>query len=206
MAEYLNKDLHLVTNSLVFDPLDSEERSMDEFWYKVTEDEVVYNFKSHRDVNCLVLGANGLGCVTSTSLTGKASVPLVDAAEVDFAKAVDEMICTACITRFKESPGYFDIILQDDVQNWVNDMLLDDKGGAFYTDKESSNLFNVENLQQKHVVSLPKGIIMYLPSAEFVGIFPFRTKDEKLTQFGTLMFLNVCRFAHISDFTVGDES
>lgn len=206
MAEYLNKDLHLVTNSFVFDPLDSEERSMEEeFWYKVTEDEVVYNFKSHRDVNCLVLGANGLGCVTSTSLTGKASVPLVDAAEVDFAKAVDEMICTACITRFKESPGYFDIILQDDVQNWVNDMLLDDKGGAFYADEESSNLFSVESLQ-RHIVSLPRGIIMYLPSAEFVGIFPFRTKDEKLTQFGMLMFLNVCRFAHISDFPVGDES
>lgn len=195
MKKYHDNDLTLITNSFVFDNLDEKDLAADQrFWYKVTEDEVVYSFRSHKDTNCIVLNSSGLSEQKSTTFTGKLPVPLLDADTLDFAKAIDEMLCSLCILKFKESIRNFGSVLRSEVQEWVSNC---EDGGSFYANQKTQESFTAENV---FTVSLPDDVIMFLPPTDCAGIISYRLDEsENLTKFGISMFLNPVMFVNLVD-------
>ncbi len=184
MIQYHKKDLHLVTDSFVFDNLDERDPSIEAFWYKITEDEVVYNFRNHKDVKCLVLNSNGFAEQKVTSLTGKLSVPLIRCDTLDFSKAIDEIICALSVVQFKENFSSFKQIVRSDIQSWVSSC---ECGGAFYTNQKTKESLSADNV---FIASLPDDIVTFIPSDKCAGIIPYKLdNDRNLITFGASVFV-----------------
>lgn len=181
----MNENLSLVTN-FVLDNLDSKVPVVEGSWHEITEDEVLYNFKNHKDVKCLVLNVNGLAEVKTTSFTGKLSVPLV---ALDFAKTMDEFVCSACIVQFKENFSSFKQVKLNELQDWI----LSCKDGAFYANEKTRGFITAENVLN---ASLPDGVIAYIPDC--VGLIPCKfDSDGKLLKFGLNMMMGYAVFANV---------
>lgn len=192
MKQYNENNISLVTNSFIFDNLNDRDLSISDLWSSITKDEVVYIFKDYKNVECLVLNRNVIPQVCAISSTGKLSVPLFDSSIIDFAKAIDNMIFSLCMESFKKSILSFNIMKVGDVKNYIKK-----EDGGFYCNKVTADILGINNIFN---VSLPNGIIMFVPNNGFTGIIPYTLdNDNNLLTFGINIVIKSVKFINIEE-------